>query len=361
MGSKASSLLGGALTDIGSGWNSVRNDLESAGSVAGNYLLPGSSLLTSNLVSKGSQDQLNSPVGRVANTAAGLAGAGIGSGVTGIKSASDIGAGWSGLGNTLGVTGEGSLLGTEAGAPLEGGAQGATQGSGVLGAASKGISGLGSALSTGTGGGGSSYLPLLTAAGGTLNTLNATDQAKKDLLDAQNKSLAALSPYLASGAAANSRLTDLLGTSGNIGASDYGSLSKKYTAEDLQNDPGYKFQLAQGNQALDRQQAAKGNYFSGGALKAAQDYGQGLADTTFKDAYARDAATKAQTYNMYAGQSGAGQNAANSAGNLYDNTGNANAGADISSGNSINQLLSSLLSGSGAKRPVNIGGQVVYI
>jgi hypothetical protein len=36
----------------------VRDTLESAASLAGNYYLPGSSLLTDHLVSKGSQKQL---------------------------------------------------------------------------------------------------------------------------------------------------------------------------------------------------------------------------------------------------------------------------------------------------------------
>lgn len=370
------------------GFTGLRDSAETLGTLAGNYLLPGSSMITSNLASKGSQNELNSPLGRVGQIGTGLSGGGFGESVTGIPSASEVGAGWSGLGNTIGSVAGYPAAGTDAASSLSslfgggadaGKAAGSVSGSGAgagsnwdstylakaaqLGGTAPATAGttLSGALSGGTGGGISSYLPAISAVGGTLNTLNATDQAKKDLLEAENKSQNVLNPYLASGASANSRLSDLLGTSGNAGTTGYGDLSKPFTAADLANDPGYQFRLNEGNKALDRQAAAKGNFFSGSALKGAEDYGQGLADSTYKDAFARDQATKAQTYGMYSGQSGAGQNAAGAAGNIYENTGNATANAGISSSNSINQLLSSLLSGSGSKRPVNIGGQVVYI
>jgi len=57
-------------------WVSIRDQLEAAAVVAGNYFVPGSSLLTSQLVTEGAQENLNTDVGRVANLTAGLAGAG---------------------------------------------------------------------------------------------------------------------------------------------------------------------------------------------------------------------------------------------------------------------------------------------
>lgn len=47
-------------------WTSIRNAVESVAVIAANTVLPGSSLITSNLVSQGSQDQLNSTLGRIA-------------------------------------------------------------------------------------------------------------------------------------------------------------------------------------------------------------------------------------------------------------------------------------------------------
>ena len=43
------------------------------------------------------------------------------------------------------------------------------------------------------------------------------------------------------------------------------------------NNPAYQFQLKQGQQALDRSSAARGMGYSGAQMKAAQEYGQGLA------------------------------------------------------------------------------------
>lgn len=111
----------------GGWWNPVRDSLETGASLAGNYLLPGSSLVTDHLVSKGSQKQLNSPLGIAAQLGTGLAGAGVGSPFTNIPSAASEGGGWGNLvngaenlassaGNALGITGASSgTLGDAAG------------------------------------------------------------------------------------------------------------------------------------------------------------------------------------------------------------------------------------------------------
>lgn len=52
-------------------WTKLRNTAQAAAVVAGNYYLPGSSLITSRLVADGAQEQLNTKFGRLANLAAG--------------------------------------------------------------------------------------------------------------------------------------------------------------------------------------------------------------------------------------------------------------------------------------------------
>lgn len=52
-------------------------------------------------------------------------------------------------------------------------------------------------------------------------------------------------------------------------------------------DPSYSFRFQEGLKALDRQAAARGGLISGGALKAAQRYGQDYASTEFGNAYNR--------------------------------------------------------------------------
>jgi len=69
-------------------------------------------------------------------------------------------------------------------------------------------------------------------------------------------------------------------------------------------DPSYKFRLGEGMKALDRQAAARGGLISGGALKAAQRYGQDFASQEFGNAY-----------NRLAGLAGVGQTATGAIGN----------------------------------------------
>jgi hypothetical protein len=69
-------------------------------------------------------------------------------------------------------------------------------------------------------------------------------------------------------------------------------------------DPSYQFRLGEGLKALDRQAAARGGLISGGALKAAQRYGQDFASQEFGNAY-----------NRLAGLAGVGQTATNAMGN----------------------------------------------
>jgi hypothetical protein len=196
-----------------------------------------------------------------------------------------------------------------------------------------GITGGGSSLT------GGSMLPMLI---GGINDYAANKRAIKDLTASGAQAQALLNPYIQSGNQANSRLSDLLGLSSNAGAAGYGSLSKQFTAPDLANDPGYQFQLEQGNKALDRRAAAGGGYFSGAALKAAQDYGQGLASTTFNDAYNRDVANKSQLYSMLSGQSGTGLNAANAGAGLATDIGSAKANATMGSAGNISNLIAAL-------------------
>jgi hypothetical protein len=55
-------------------FTSLRNDIESVASLVGNYYLPGSSLVTDQLVSKGSQAQLGTGLGQLAQIGTGVAG-----------------------------------------------------------------------------------------------------------------------------------------------------------------------------------------------------------------------------------------------------------------------------------------------
>lgn len=108
-------------------------------------------------------------------------------------------------------------------------------------------------------------------------------------------------------------------------------LNASFSPGDLENEPGYQFQLQQGENALKRAQAARGNFFSGGALTAAADYNQGLAGTAYKDAFNRWLATNGQ-------QLGAAGAIADS----NTNIGNAKANALVGTGNVLTQGVAGL-------------------
>jgi hypothetical protein len=85
---------------------------------------------------------------------------------------------------------------------------------------------------------------------------------------------------------------------------------------DLGQDPGYAFRLSEGQKALDRSAAARGGLISGGALKAAQRFGQDLGSQEYQNAYNRaltgynaNVAREATGYNRLAALAGIGQTA----------------------------------------------------
>lgn len=130
------------------GWNAMRDQLETAGGLVGNYFLPGSSLVTDNVVSKGSKAQLNSPLGKAAQIGTGLAGAGVGSSVTGIPQSAGGAAEaslFSGIGNAISgaASSAGNALGiTEAGAGATSAAPWINPDTGLLASADSSIPGV---------------------------------------------------------------------------------------------------------------------------------------------------------------------------------------------------------------------------
>ncbi len=124
--------------------------------------------------------------------------------------------------------------------------------------------------------------------------------------------------------------------------------------------PGYQFRMNQGIQGIDRGAAARGLLHSGAAVKAEQNFGQGLAsqevgnwtNTLLGISGAGQQATNTTT--------AAGQNAANNITQAYGQAGNArassyaNTGSAINSG--INNVLFSYLNGFGGSKAPNYGG-----
>jgi hypothetical protein len=164
----------------------------------------------------------------------------------------------------------------------------------------------------------------------------------------------------------------------------------KFGAGDYQADPGYAFRLAEGQKALDRQAAARGGLISGGALKAAQRYGQEMGSQEYQNAYNRaltgyntDVARSDTGYNRLASLAGVGQTATdkvgaagqsmvsgisgslgaygNAASDAYQGAANARASGYVGTANAINQGLGSYLNYTQSQNLLNrLSPQVPY-
>lgn len=284
------------ILNAGNGFNAVRDSAEALGSLAGNYFLPGSSLLTSQLVSKGAQNTLNSPVGQIGQIGTGLAGAGVGSGTTGIPSAADEGAGWVNTGNAIGSAAGYGGLGSSIASSL-----GGTPGS-VAGNFSPSI---GSAGGNETFGGAGGIAGNIGAAAGGGSSFGGGSNSGGIL--GINGGLGASIASGIGGVLNNNALKKAEGTLSAGNAQQQANLAS-FNPAGITSDPGYQFDLSQGQQALQRQEAASGQTQSGAADKAATEFGQNYADNAFQN-----------YYNRWANQTGAsnaliGSNATNQAG-----------------------------------------------
>lgn len=107
----------------------------------------------------------------------------------------------------------------------------------------------------------------------------------------------------------------------------------------ITSDPGYQFQLKQGQNALNNRAAASGNYYSGAQMKAAQQYGQDYAGTKLDQSLNRLMGVATGT------QVGANNNQQNanqfavSGGNALAQGGNIRAGGYMGQYNTVNNNI----------------------
>ena len=113
-------------------------------------------------------------------------------------------------------------------------------------------------------------------------------------------------PYRAAGERALNKLE---------GASDY----TPFGMSQFQQDPGYAFRLSEGQKALDRSAAARGGLISGGALKAAQRYGQEMGSQEYTNAFNRYQTERNARLNPLQSLAGVGQTATNQLGQAGQN------------------------------------------
>ena len=340
-------------------WTDIRDTVESAAVVAGNYFLPGSGLVTSNLASSGAQDQLGSGLGRVAMLGSGVAGA-FGPGMSNYVKLYDA------AGNMINGTqaAASGLSGNDViqqlvdgGMPFD---QAVTQaqawGAPGAGTAASMVGGAPAAAAGGTTDW-SKYLSAgLSSAGSLLGAgmqANAARQAAQTVADANLSSNQLLSrineqnrarsePFYQAGLSALPAYTQ--------GVMPGGNLVRPFAESDFKTDPGYGFRVSEGLKALDRTAASRGGLLSGATLKGAERFNQDTASQEYQNAYNRYVGNQATQRNALAGLTGFAPTAAatmnagdvaygNQATNLASSTANAMGNADMSRASSYGNAL----------------------
>lgn len=167
---------------------------------------------------------------------------------------------------------------------------------------------------------------------------SAADQANQTALDEYNTTRSDQAPWRAAGQTALNQLSS--------------NLSTGFQPGDLTQDPGYQFELQQGQKGLDQSAASNGRLYSGAQMNAASTYATNFAGTKYDDAYNRWVTGN----NELAGVAGTGQTATNQTDQAALQTGaqigtntegaaNAAASGYLSQGNSLTSALNSGLSG----------------
>jgi len=157
-----------------------------------------------------------------------------------------------------------------------------------------------------------------TQAGAAAQAADVQAQSNKEALALQrqmyDEQKALQEPYRQAGLTGQNRLMELMGLGGNVGAAGYGKYAKDFGMQDFQQDPGYAFRLSEGLKGLDRSAAARGGLISGGALKAATQYGQEMGSQEYQNAFTRYQQNRTNQLQPLGNIMASGQNAASNQG-----------------------------------------------
>lgn len=195
--------------------------------------------------------------------------------------------------------------------------------------------------------GGASLLGSKMSSDAAKSAANTQSDAARYAADLQNQNLQqtrqSLQPFINTGYDAQSSLRNLLGLGTPTDGNTFGSLTKPFNAQTWEQwkDPGYDFQLQQGQQALQNSQAAKDGVLSGAALKDLIGFNQGMANTAYQNAFSRYMSQNDATYNRLADLLKVGENASAGVGNT---------GAQVTS-----NIANTLTSGAAAQAAGQVG------
>lgn len=152
-------------------------------------------------------------------------------------------------------------------------------------------------------------------------------------------------PFLQGGYGAEKTLSELTGGATPTGAGGTaagtnlpgGYLTQTFnpTQQDLENYPGYQFQLNQGDLALDSANSAGGSALSGAAMKNLMGFNQGLAASNYSNYFNQFQTQQNNIFNRLQGIASMGQNAAGNLGTAGANLGTGIAQAQAGAAGSI--------------------------
>jgi hypothetical protein len=171
-----------------------------------------------------------------------------------------------------------------------------------------------------------------SAASTQAEAANRSADLQKQMFDQQ---MALQEPYRQAGLTGQNRLMELMGLGGNAGAAGYGKYAKDFGMADYQADPGYAFRLSEGLKGLDRSAAARGGLISGGALKAATQYGQEMGSQEYQNAFNRYQTNRTNQLQPLGNLMASGQSAASNQGSAAGAYGTAGGNAITQGGQAI--------------------------
>jgi hypothetical protein len=186
---------------------------------------------------------------------------------------------------------------------------------------------------------GGSLLQASATQGAAHDQEEAANNATKVQLKMYDETVAREQPFVGAGTNALQALQYGMGLgsptsyTGSAVPGGFGSLSAPFDASKLAETPGYQFTFQQGEQALQDQFSASGGVGGGNALRAATQFGEGLASTTYQQQFQDYLAQQAQQYGFLQTIAGSGQNAAANLGALGASAGQSIGSNIIGAGN----------------------------
>lgn len=164
---------------------------------------------------------------------------------------------------------------------------------------------------------------------GSSDQADAQTQAAGTQSDMFNKIVQQEQPFISAGSGATSSLSGMLNPGG------YLTQQFNPTQQQLENYPGYQFQLQQGQQAIRNQDTPGMGALSGAALKDLSQFNQGLAASNYQNYFNQFQTQQNNIFDRLSGLASLGQNAAGNLGGPSASLGSGIAGAQAAAGGSI--------------------------